>query len=181
MSPGTPTTRLHDRPLDEATRRHDAMMAEARTIIDEGNDRSVTLRLTGGLAVRHYAIDLEFAEREYSDIDLVGLRRQSGDLTGLMEHLGYVENLHAAMSTGGGQRQFFKPPAPLTSRTHMVRRSQALPVVNLVPPTDHIDVFLDSMRMDHDIDFPSAQCIAWGATGLDDVALSLEGQHQVLG
>lgn len=35
--------------------------------------------------------------------------------------------------------------------------------------------------MDHDIDFPSAQCIAWGATGLDDVALSLEGQHQVLG
>ena len=56
------TSRLHDAPLQAATSRHEAMMAEARRIIDAGNDRGVVLRLTGGLAVRHYAIDLEFAE-----------------------------------------------------------------------------------------------------------------------
>ena len=64
-----PTTRLHDALLDAALARHEKMMAEARRIIDSGNERDVVLRLTGGLAVRHYAIDLEFAERDYSAID----------------------------------------------------------------------------------------------------------------
>ena len=64
-----PTTRLHEALLDAALARHEKMMAEARRIIDSGNERDVVLRLTGGLAVRHYAIDLEFAERDYSAID----------------------------------------------------------------------------------------------------------------
>ena len=49
-----PTTRLHDAPLDAALT-HEKMMAEARRIIDSGNERGVVLRLTAGLAVRHYA------------------------------------------------------------------------------------------------------------------------------
>jgi len=63
-------------------------MAEARRIIDAGNVDGVVLRLTGGLAVRHYAIDLEFAEREYSDIDLVGRRRETAGVIALFTHLG---------------------------------------------------------------------------------------------
>ena len=47
-----PTTRLHDAPLDAALT-HEKMMAEARRIIDSGNERGVVLRLTAGLAVRH--------------------------------------------------------------------------------------------------------------------------------
>lgn len=58
-----PTTRLHDAPLDAALT-HEKMMAEARRIIDSGNERGVVLRLTADLAVRHYAIDLELAERD---------------------------------------------------------------------------------------------------------------------
>ena len=73
----SPTSLLHDGPLKAATSRHEDMMVEARRIVDAGNDRGLVLRLTGGLAVRHYAIDLEFAERHYSDIDLIGLARQA--------------------------------------------------------------------------------------------------------
>lgn len=59
-----PTTRPRDASLDAALTRHEKMMAEARRIVDCGNERGVVLRLTGGLAVRHYAIDLDSAERD---------------------------------------------------------------------------------------------------------------------
>jgi hypothetical protein len=151
--PPEPTTRLRDASLDAALRRHEQMMAEARRIVDFGNERDVVLRLTGGIAVRHYAIDLEFAERDYSDIDLIGLGRQAAAIHHVFDGLGYRENLHVAMSTGNSQRQYFKPQRSLESHAHMTKRARAAPVVSAVPPSDHIDVFLDAMRMDHEIDF----------------------------
>lgn len=151
--PHQPTSRLHDASLAATLTRHEALMAEARQIIDAGNRRGVTLRLTGGLAVRHYAIDLDFAERDYSDIDLIGLVRQAADIDEVFRDLGYLQNSHVAMATGNSQLQFFKPARPLESRAHMAKRSHALPVMSAVPPSDHIDVFLDAMRMDHRIDF----------------------------
>ncbi len=122
------TSRLHEAALDAAINRHEKLMAEARRIINAGNDHGVVLRLTGGLAVRHYAIDLEFAEREYSDIDLVGLKRRVVGIGEVFRSLGYLENQHVSMATSNGQLQFFTP-------------------------SDHVDVFLDAMRMDHAIDF----------------------------
>ncbi len=148
-----PATRLRDEALAAALRRHEALMAEARRIVDTGNEHGVVLRLTGGLAVRHYAVDLQFAEREYSDIDLIGLRRQAGEVHEVFTTLGYLENLHVAMSTSNSQRQYFLPPRTLESRTHMGKRTHASPVFAAVPPSDHVDVFLDTMRMDHEIDF----------------------------
>jgi len=148
-----PTTRLHDAPLDAALARHEKMMAEARRIIDSGNESGVILRLTGGLAVHHYAIDLEFAERDYSDIDLIGLKRQTTAIHDVFEGLGYRENLHVSMSTGNSQRQYYMPQHALESHAHMTKRAHAAPLVSAVPPSDHIDIFLDAMRMDHEIDF----------------------------
>lgn len=148
-----PTTRLHDAPLGAALARHEQMMSEARRIIDAGNALGVVLRLTGGLAVRHYAIDLEFAERDYSDIDLIGLRRQAADSHHVFEDLGYRENIHIAMATVNSQRQYFKPHRTLESHAHMTKRAHPVPLVSAIPPSDHIDVFLDAMRMDHEIDF----------------------------
>ncbi len=156
--PGAATDEARHRHLAEpalagAKTRHERMMDEARRIIDAGNDRDVVVRLTGGLAVRHYAIDLDFAERDYSDIDLVGLRRQAGELHDLFAELGYLENLYVAQATGNGQRQFFRPADQLESRAHFAKRGgRYLPVVSSVPPADHIDVFLDAMRMDHVIE-----------------------------
>jgi hypothetical protein len=143
------TSRLHDAALDAAIRRHELLMAEARAIVDAGSERDVVLRLTGGLAVRHYAIDLEFAEREYSDIDLIGRKRQVVGIGEVFRGLGYVENQHVAMATGNGQQQFFLPD----SQADGDLGATDLPVVSDVPPSDHIDVFLDAMRMDHAIDF----------------------------
>jgi hypothetical protein len=145
------TSRLHDAALDSAIHRHERLMAEAHAIIDAGNERGVILRLTGGLAVRHYAIDLEFAEREYSDIDLIGLKRQVVGVGDVFRDLGYVENRHVAMATTNGQLQFFvRDPA---SSGAAAARPNDLPVFVEVPPSDHIDVFLDAMRMDHEVDF----------------------------
>jgi hypothetical protein len=145
----TPTTsRLRGAALDAALRLHSGLMDEARTIIDRGNARGVVLRLTGGLAVRHYAIDIEFAERDYSDIDLIGLKRQVAEIGQVFRSLGYVENHHVAMATGNSQSQFFVPePAAHEDGP------AALPVLTEKPPSDHIDVFLDAMRMDHHLDF----------------------------
>jgi hypothetical protein len=143
------TSRLRGAALDAALRLHSDLMAEARAIIDHGNEAGVVLRLTGGLAVRHYAIDLEFAEREYSDIDLIGLKRQVAEAGGVFRDLGYVENKHVAMATGNGQLQFFVPQGGAAA----VPVDGALPVFTEVPPSDHIDVFLDAMRMDHQLDF----------------------------
>jgi len=149
----SPTTRLRDASLQAATRRHDELMAEARRIIDAGNGREVVLRLTGGLAVRHYAIDLEFAERDYSDIDLIGLRLQAPEIGELFAALGYVENMDVATATTFSQRQFFRRPRHLESHAHMPKRGHFAPAQTGAAALDHVDVFLDAMNMDHRLDF----------------------------
>jgi hypothetical protein len=149
-------------------------MAEAHAIIDAGTRQDVVLRLTGGLAVRHYAIDLEFAEREYSDIDLIGLKRQVVAVGDVFRGLGYVENRHVAMATGNGQLQFFLPgvaPASAPGAGGDAAR-EGLPVYAEVPPSDHIDVFLDAMRMDHQIDFRDRLAINTYAIDPADLFLS---------
>lgn len=143
------TSHLRDAALDAATRRHERLIAEARAIIDAGNERGIVLRLTGGLAVRHYAIDLAFAEREYSDIDLIGLKRQVVGVGEVFRDLGYAENRHVAMATTNGQLQFFLPDPSAAAPPG----ATDLPVYADVPPSDHVDVFLDAMRMDHALDF----------------------------
>ncbi|MCX6363115.1 MAG: hypothetical protein NTW58_02875 [Actinobacteria bacterium] len=149
----SPTSLLHDAPLRAATTRHEEMMVEARRIVDAGNDRGLVLRLTGGLAVRHYAIDLEFAERDYSDIDLIGLARQAGEIGALFGELRYLENPSVATATLGSQRQYFKRPRRAESHAHMHKRAHFAPPIPGPPPLDHVDVFLDWMKMDHALDF----------------------------
>ena len=45
-------------------------------MVDVARRAGVDVRLAGGLAVRRHCIDLEFMDREYSDVDLVGLSSQ---------------------------------------------------------------------------------------------------------
>jgi hypothetical protein len=149
----SPTSLLQDGPLRAATTRHEEMMVEARRIVDAAGDRGLVLRLTGGLAVRHYAIDLEFAERDYSDIDLIGLAREAAAIGGLFGDLGYLENVSVATATLGSQRQYFRRPHSVESHAHMHKRAHFAPPVAGPQPLDHVDVFLDWMKMDHAIDF----------------------------
>src|SRR5664280_1814312 len=77
---------------DTSVRPADGLMAEAVALIDGGRRRGVQLRLTGGLAVRRYCTDLDFMDREFSDIDLIGVSRQSRELHRLFGERGYDEN-----------------------------------------------------------------------------------------
>ncbi len=102
---------------------------ESMRIIDEARARGVVLRLAGGLAVRQHCREYEFCERDYGDIDFVGLSHQSSAIVEIIEGLGYRENTHYTITTGGTRLLFERPGS-----------------------TDHVDVFLDHLRMEHDID-----------------------------
>jgi hypothetical protein len=117
----------------------DGMIAEARDIIDQARSRGVVLRLYGGLAVRAYCDVIEFCARDYSDFDMIGLKAQRLQLRELFADLGFTEDPHVAEATMQAQLQFVRPcvHGEGGARVH---------------PDDHVDVFLDSFRMDHQID-----------------------------
>jgi len=131
----------------------DRLTAEAGSMVGAARRQAVTLRLIGGLAVRRYCSDLEFMDREFSDIDLIGLSRQSGRLRRVFAELGYEENPYVSQATAGGLLQYVERRVLLESRAHFAKRPRPLgPPIVRTPLVDHVDVFLDVMRMDHDVD-----------------------------
>jgi hypothetical protein len=124
-----------EEPPETRAERH---MDEALALIDEARRFGVQVRLMGGLAVRRYCTDLVFMDREYSDIDLVGLSLQNRGLDEVFQRLGYAENRVVTEATGAGQLQYVKTEALEGAGDDLV--------------VDHVDVFLDVMRMDHDLD-----------------------------
>ncbi len=130
------------------TSRGDRMMAEAMALIDAAREHGVQLRLTGGLAVRRYCTDLAFIDREYSDIDLVGLSQQHRELHEVFLGAGYTENRYVSQATDAAQLQFIKTETLEAHKTSPVTAKRTAE-----PPLfDHADVFIDVMRMDHDVD-----------------------------
>jgi hypothetical protein len=121
-----------------ATRRD--MLAEARVIIDAARERGIVLRLFGGLAVRTHCTVIAFCERDYADLDMVGLARQANEIVDFMEGLGYSENVLVRQASDGHQRQFYRSCEHSDAGAHFFAH-----------PDDHIDVFLDTFRMDHAI------------------------------
>jgi len=67
--------------------------------------------------------------------------------------LGYLENTTVITATLSSQRQYFKRAHSVESHAHMHKRAHFAPPVTGPPPLDHVDVFLDWMKMDHEIDF----------------------------
>ena len=118
----------------------DAMVDEARSIVDAARERGLVLRLYGGLAVRAWCEVVAFCARDYSDFDLIGLRAQRGGIRRLFTELGFVENPLFTQATHGHQLQFVRPCVHGTG-------DDGLPV----HPDDHVDVFLDTFRMDHEL------------------------------
>jgi hypothetical protein len=137
-------------------------MAEALAIVDAAREQGVQLRLTGGLAVRRYCSDLDFMDREYSDIDVVGLSSQFHDLQQVFTGLAYAENLYVTQATAAEQLQFVKTET-LAAGDRPGAQPDGTP--RKAPLVDHVDVFLDVMRMDHDVDVHER-------LDLDDYAIS---------
>ena len=198
----------------EPLRRADRLMAEAMAMIDSARERGVELRLTGGLAIRRHCVDLDFMDREYSDIDFVGRSDQNKALHEALVALGYTENRYVTQSTDASQLQYIKNEALEEARTRQIagrERAQSgggeqsralaaaqadaaaqtparaetsgrgdapvrdssssrddapatpsspaaaahrsvLPAPDEAPLFDHVDIFMDVMRMDHDVD-----------------------------
>ena len=128
----------------EPSRPADRLMAEAMALIDAAREQGVDLRLTGGLAVRRYCTDLEFMDREYSDIDVVGLSAQLKDMHPVFAGLGYAENRYVSQATDTQQLQYVKAETLVEPAPEAPAREG--------PLVDHVDIFLDVMRMDHDVD-----------------------------
>ena len=133
-------------------RRADRLMAEAMDIIDKARSRGVQLRLTGGLAIRRYCTDLDFMEREYSDIDFIGLSDQKKEIHEVFEGLGYTENRYVTQSTDSGQLQYIKVEALAGMKAEAEAAAAGARSTYEPPLVDHVDIFLDVMRMDHDLD-----------------------------
>lgn len=123
-------------PASESVR-HD-MIDEARRLVDAARADGLTLRLIGGLGIREHCSTLEVCERDYSDLDMVAPAKQSRRLAALFTRLGYAENYHVSTATANSELQFVRPCEHAAATGH-------------VHADDHIDVFLDTFRMDHDI------------------------------
>jgi hypothetical protein len=116
------------------------MLDEGRRLVDAARAEGLALRLLGGLAVREHCRSLELCERDYSDLDMVAPAKQVRRLTALFQEFGYGENQEVSAATAGAQVQFVRPCG------HALE--SGLPRVHA---DDHVDVFLDTFRMDHDI------------------------------
>ncbi len=117
------------------------MVADARRIIDAAREQGLVLRLIGGLAVRFHCETLDFCERDHGDIDLVGHRRDATRIATLFATLGLEENVHVRLATGGRQLQFAREGRHKQEWAPYGQHND-----------DHVDVFLDTFKMDHTID-----------------------------
>jgi len=109
----------------------------ARQLVEEGQTRSITLRLLGSIAVRELCAGradfLAELDREPPiDIDLVGYLKQQGRITQMFKELGYrIDPTIAQSQEWGVQRLIYYAPATGIK----------------------VDIFLDVLRMSHTIDF----------------------------
>jgi hypothetical protein len=123
--------------------------AEARRIVDGARRRGVTLRLIGGLAIRQHCQTVAFCERDYSDIDVVGLKAERRGIRDTFAELGYKAN---------------EPFNTLHGDTHL----------EFIDPVNdhHVDVFLDTFEMDHHIDLRHRLAVEDYTISLSDLLLS---------
>ena len=146
-------------PVDESVR-HD-MLDEGRRLVDAARSQGLTLRLLGGLAVREHCRTAELCERDYSDLDMVAPAKQARKLVALFAAFGYAENIDVSTATAHAEMQFVRPC------THT-----AGPGAGRAHADDHVDVFLDTFRMDHKIGLAGRLDIETYTISLSDLLLT---------
>jgi hypothetical protein len=123
-------------PADERARA-EAVLAESRELIRLTAERSLTVRLTGSLAVpvlcpNHAPLLAALGRRPYRDIDLVAYSKQKREIAALFEERGYVldPSIRAAQEFG-------------IKRFVYEQHGNGLKA----------DVFFDELEMAHTVDF----------------------------
>jgi hypothetical protein len=121
---------------------------ESTRILDEARRRNTVLRLVGGLAIHIHCTEHSFCDRRYGDIDFVGLKTQYKSIVEVMKEVGYMENSNMTMSTGGSRLLFERPGT-----------------------TDHIDVFLDHIDIEHEVNLKDRLDIEKETISISDLLL----------
>ena len=123
-------------PADERARA-EAVLAESGELIRLTAERSLTVRLTGSLAIRalcpnHAPLLTALGRRPYRDIDLVAYSKQRRGIAALFEERGYVldPSIRAAQEFGIKRFVYEQPGTGLKA-----------------------DVFFDELEMAHTVDF----------------------------
>ncbi len=129
-----------------ATKRKD-ILEEARRVAELALKHGVVLRLAGGLAIEKQCQDVRFCSREHRDIDFVGLSNQASSIRKMFDELQYTENRHVAISTANTKLSFSKN--------------------NL-----DVDIFLDSIRMEHSINLTTRLLIDDSTISISDLLLT---------
>ncbi|HEY4464512.1 MAG TPA: hypothetical protein VGN41_17730 [Streptosporangiaceae bacterium] len=121
----------------EESRQAAAVLAEASELIRISNERSLTVRLTGSLAIHAHcpsqaALLPMLGRRPYRDIDLLGYSKQKRQIAALFEERGYVLDPAIKQAQEFGLKRFVYEH-----------------------PDSHLkaDVFFDELEMAHTIDF----------------------------
>jgi hypothetical protein len=124
-------------------------LEESIRIIARAREKGVVLRLIGGLAIRQHCGEPAFCDREYGDIDVVGLSHQANSIMETIGEFGYHETNLYTMISGGNHLLFEKPDSE-----------------------DHIDVFLDKLQMEHDINLRDRLDIEENTISVSDLLIS---------
>lgn len=124
-------------------------ISEAIRIIDAAREEGVILRLIGGLAARNHCKIINFCERDYSDIDMVGLGSQVKKIAELFKKNGYEENKDVMIVTAGRRMQFYKGS-----------------------PENHVDIFVDTFEMEHDVELKNRLTIEDYTITLSDLLIT---------
>ena len=133
------------------------ILAEVDRLLACADDRAVTLRLLGSVAVwahcrEHRALLVRLERQEYRDIDLMGRSQDWRDIIEVFGELGYQPDasLMASQEYGIGRLIFQSPP----------------------PRKIKVDVFLDTLRMCHRIELADRLQLDRPTVPLADLLLS---------
>jgi hypothetical protein len=126
-------------------------VAEAARILGEARDRGVVLRAVGGVAIgmRAPSVATLLPPRDYHDIDVVGLSGTAGALTRLFGDLGYEASTRFNTMNGQERLMYWDP---VNGR--------------------RVDVFLDILRMCHELPFRDRVGVDEETLPLADLALT---------
>jgi hypothetical protein len=131
-----------------ASKPSEDIVQEAQRIVDTADERGLTLRLFGGMAIRSHCPSATHRglQRKYADIDLMGLAKQYKGIKQLFMDLGYVpRDIFNAMM--GDKRLIF----------------------NDVEHGRRVDIFLDKFEMCHKFNFANRLLIDKPTISLADL------------
>jgi len=121
---------------------------ESNRILEVSKRRKAVLRLVGGLAINKHCTVHDFCDRSHGDLDFVGLSSQYESIVEVMKEAGYNEVTSMTFSTGGSRLLFERPGM-----------------------TDHIDVFMDRMDIEHVLNLKDRLNIDEDTVSISDLLL----------